>query len=223
MRWLLGNNNERQKNAQAIRELTAEVQKYQEQIAQISSVLEERANREKELHEQLNKLTRIQYKAGQETQLKWEHLLQGLDSIQKWQDEFAGRTQNIAFLTRQNEQLLNALVLHLDEIDLTYAGVRSGGEAWSDLLRQWADRIVIALNEAGVYEIDVLGKPFNPHLAEGMGVIDRDGADLAGDSADADISYEVAEVTKRGFMDASGRILRKAQVLTYKEPTEGGN
>lgn len=219
MRWLFGNNSEQEKTTLAIQQLTLELQKNQEQIAQISSGLNERATREKELHEQLNKLTRVQYKAGQETQLKWEQLLRGLDSIQKWQDEFAGQTQNNGLLARQNEQLLNVLVLHLDEIDLALANLRSGGEDWANLLRQWADRMVNALSEAGVYEIDVLGKPFNPHLAEGVGVVERVRADSADDSA-AGISYEVAEVTKRGFADAAGRVLRKAQVITYKESAE---
>jgi len=31
------------------------------------------------------------------------------------------------------------------------------------------------------------------------------------------LPYEVAEVVKRGFIDNDGRLLRKAQVITYEE------
>ncbi|WP_171904677.1 hypothetical protein [Sporolituus thermophilus] len=29
--------------------------------------------------------------------------------------------------------------------------------------------------------------------------------------------YEVAEVVKRGFLDSAGRVVRKAEVITYQE------
>ena len=216
MRWLFGNDGEQEKTALAIQQLTLELQNNQEQIAQISSYLHDKENQEKELQEQLNKLTRLQYKTGQDLQWKWEELLRGLDSIQTWQREFAERTQKIDLLSRQNDQLLNVLVAHLDEIDLALAILRSDGEAWADLLRKWAERILTALREVGIYEIDLLGKSFNPHLAEGVGVIERERAKAAEHSAGT-VPYEVAQVTKRGFLDSAGQVLRKAQVLTYKE------
>jgi len=36
-------------------------------------------------------------------------------------------------------------------------------------------------------------------------------------SKQIDIPYEVASVVKRGFIDRDGVLLRKAQVITYKE------
>ena len=48
-------------------------------------------------------------------------------------------------------------------------------------------------------------------VAEGVGVIPRE------PGTDAVVPYEVAEVVKRGFVNSEGQVLRKAEVITYRE------
>jgi len=150
----------------------------------------------------LAKLTRLQYKSGQETQVKLEQLNQGLANVQQWQTEYDAK----------REYLLDILLCQLDEIDRAGAGLDDReNNPWQPLLQQWSQRMIAAVAELSLYEIDILGKTFEPQVAECVGAVIRV------QETDTPVSYEVAEVVRRGFVNSEGRLLRKAQVITYEE------
>lgn len=161
---------------------------------------------------QLAKLARLQYKTGQDTQVKLEQLTQALAEVRQWQAEYRVKSEELNSLHGQREYLLNTLLCQLDDMDRACAGCKDKeNNAWLLLLQQWQQRIISVLTEMGICEVDVLGKTFDPQVAECVGVV-------PGIPASA-VPYEVAEVVRRGFANSEGIILRKAQVITYGEDT----
>lgn len=137
-------------------------------------------------------------------------MTQALAEVRQWQAEYRVKSEELNSLHGQREHLLNMLLCQLDEMDRACAGLKNkGNNAWQLLLQQWRQRIITALAEMGIREVDVLGKTFEPQVAECVGVV-------PGMPASA-VPYEVAEVVKRGFANSEGIILRKAQVITYGE------
>lgn len=181
-------------------------------IAKINERTEAGLQQWDEFGRQLAKLTRLQYKSGQEIQVKLGELCQGLAEVQKWQAQYDIKAERLNTLARQQEYLLNMLLCQLDEIDMASAGIKDKeNSTWQPLLNQWSQRIIAMLAEMNIYEVDVIGKTFDPQVAEGVGVIPRE------PGTDAVVPYEVAEVVKRGFVNSEGQVLRKAEVITYRE------
>lgn len=104
------------------------------------------------------------------------------------------------------------LLSQLDDVDVACDGMEEGtSDEWLPLLQQWSKKIIMTLSELDIKEIDVVGKTFEPRSADSIGTIPRSGLNSM------DIPYEVASVVKRGFIDKDGVLIRKAQVITYKE------
>jgi len=183
-----------------------------EEIAKIREAAVEGLPRWDELNGQLTKIMRLQYKAGQETQVKLEQLSNGMTKVQEWQSEYGVKTERLHALTQQREYLLEVLLLQLDEIDMACAGINDKEDnTWQPLFTQWAQRIITALSEMGIYEVDLVGKTFDPQIAEGVDSMPR----MPG--MKNSVPYEVAEVVKRGFVTIDGQVLRKAEVITFQE------
>jgi len=65
-----------------------------------------------------------------------------------------------------------------------------------------------------------VGTSFNPTLAESIGTVVRQPVRTGTTEEELVrvlLSYEIAEVVKRGFVYENGALLRKAQVITYQE------
>lgn len=212
MSWLFWKKDRQRELDDTLNQIVFQLVEIKADIARTSERTEEDLQQGEEFGGQLVKLTRLQYKSGQETQVKLEQLSQGLAEVQEWQAEYGIKAENVSALSRQREYLLDVLLCQLDEIDIACAGIKDKeNNTWQPLLNQWAQRIVAALAEMGIYETDIIGKTFDPQLAEGVGVTPR------APGTDAAVPYEVAEVVKRGFMNSEGRVLRKAEVITYRE------
>ncbi|WP_425058477.1 hypothetical protein SCACP_31300 [Sporomusa carbonis] len=214
MSWLFWKKDRHREFEHAVGLLASQQQEIKDAINEISKRTAENLQQQDEFSGQLAKLTRLQYKSGQEVQAKLEQLAQGLKAVRQWQAEYDAKTDSFITVSRQREYLLDVLLCQLDEIDMACAGLNDKeNNAWQPLLHQWAQRIVAALAELGIYEVDIIGKTFDPQVAIGVGVMPR------APGTAANIPYEVAEVVKRGFVDSEGRLLRKAQVITYQEVT----
>lgn len=72
------------------------------------------------------------------------------------------------------------------------------------------DQLVRTLEELGLTEIDLMGKPYDPHLAEVVGSIN--GKD----------EHVVAEVVRKGYM-LGDKVIRVGQVKVGRKPEENIN
>jgi len=170
---------------------------------------------------QVSKVARLQYKTGQDMLGKLERLDAGVDDLRRRQDIYDMNEANYKALELQNNFLVEVFIHLLDDIDLVSSRLQGEGqEVWRHLLNQWAGQILTALRETGIGELDILGRSFNPQLAEAIGTVDCDLPDdgaSGGENVRSLVPYEVVEVVKRGFAYKDGRLLRKAQVITRKE------
>lgn len=212
MSWLFWKQDRQRELNDTVNQLVSQLVEMKTDIAQINERTAEGLQQWDEFSGQLAKLTRLQYKSGQETQVKLEQLSQGLAEVHEWQAEYGIKAESLNTLARQREYLLNVLLCQLDEIDMASAGIKDKeNNTWQPLLNQWSERIIAALAEMAIYEVDVIGKTFDPQVAEGVGGIPR------APETDAAVPYEVAEVVKRGFVSSEGKVLRKAEVITFRE------
>lgn len=156
--------------------------------------------------QQENKLLRMQYKSSQE-------ILGNLEDIKK-SLSLAGQVQDKLHKEQKHKGLmLKCLLELLDDLDLVNAKVQGDEEdRWKDLCRCWSGKITGALNEAGIVEIPLLGREFNPLYAEALGTVTKDVWE-----GRPTFAYQVVEVCKRGFVWADGSILRKGSVVTVEE------
>ncbi|MFZ5651840.1 MAG: nucleotide exchange factor GrpE [Bacillota bacterium] len=189
-----------------------------EQVARIAGQLAGVGEQSAEIGSQVNKLARIQYKTGQEIMGKLDRLAAGMDLVQRWQSDHDAGASRLNVMEHQIEYLTGVIIGQLDDIDFVCAGLQGEGrENWRKLLRPWGDRLLAALAEVGVYEVDVIGRTFDPQLAESIGAVARDSSAGGGETSGPRVPYEVVEVVKRGFVLSDGRLLRKAQVITVRE------
>jgi molecular chaperone GrpE (heat shock protein) len=202
------------------------MEKMSGQLANIDEITGLLSGQVAEIGVHVNRATRMQYKTGQDTQEKLEQLSASLDAVRQWQTAHDVDATRLDDLERQNSCLTGALMRWLDDID--HVRLRLQGEEremWQQLLERWAGQLLQALDETGVYELDLLGASFDPQWAESIGAVGR--GQLAPDpsgsgNARPHVPYEVVEVARRGFTFRDGRLLRKAQVITIREETSLG-
>ncbi|MBF7081459.1 nucleotide exchange factor GrpE [Desulfallas sp. Bu1-1] len=198
-----------------IMQIVAHISRQSEQIAKSNEQMAE-------LGIQLNKLARLQYKTGQDMQVKLEKLMIGIDDArQHWQAARDAELTQLHAMERQIDSLMMVLINWIDDIDLISARLQDGEqEAWRQLLKKWAGQILTALAGIGVHELEVKGRSFNPQLAESIGTVacspSAPGASNDGHTRST-VPYQVVEVARRGFVFNDGRLLRKAQVITMRE------
>lgn len=165
------------------------------------SMINELSHQINDIHAQVMKLTRLQYKATQNMQGQLEQITSQIECLQQTQNE--ANTDELNALIERN-------IRWLDDMDQLNAQLQDG-DAWKPILQAWTDQLLASLKENGIVEIDVLGKQFNPQLAESIGT--RSALHTSTDEASY-IPYQTLEVIRRGFIHRDGRMLRKAQVLT---------
>ena len=175
-----------------------------------------------EISDQVRKLGRLQYKSGQEVQGKLEGLGTRLEGVQQWQDTYTLDKSRLEILEQQIGQVSEILLVWLDDLDLLATNLREQGQVeWLKLLNKWTQQGLQALRIHGIVEIQLVGTSFNPILAEAIGTVVRPTLNTAQEEVEetvrVSVSYEVAEVVKRGFVYQDGPLLRKAQVITYQE------
>lgn len=174
-----------------------------------------------EISDQVRKLGRLQYKSGQEVQGKLEGLGTRIECVQQWQDTYTLDKSRLETLEQQIGQVSEILLVWLDDLDLLATNLREQGQVeWFKLLNTWTQQGLQALRIHGIVEIQLVGTSFNPILAEAIGTVARPPLNTAQEVEETvrvSVSYEVAEVVKRGFVYQDGPLLRKAQVITYQE------
>jgi molecular chaperone GrpE (heat shock protein) len=180
-------------------------QRVHEQFADMFEITNSLSQQISELSEQITKLTRMQYKTTQQLQGQLEGMRSQIDNIQQTQLE--GDPNPFHTLLEKNIRWLD----DIDQLCKRLEGKET--DMWQQTLRAWAEQLLSALAENGIHEIHVLGKPFQPQLAEAIGTVPL--PDASGKEVNY-VPYQVMEVVRRGFACQDGRILRKAQVITLE-------
>ncbi|SDF71174.1 nucleotide exchange factor GrpE [Sporolituus thermophilus] len=193
-------------------QLAAQLTAIQDGLANLSERLAADADEWQEISDQLAKLARLQYKSSQEITGRLADVDQRLAALAAAQAETVVREETLQSLAWQRQYLVDILLQQLDELDRACAGLNGEtGAAWRELLTTWAERLVAALEAVGLYELNVTGQTFDPAVANAVGSIRRR------QPTQGTVPYEVAEVVRRGFRDGAGRVVRKAEVITYQE------
>lgn len=212
MNWLFGKNDKLDGLTKTVTQLAVQLAQIKETMANVSEKNTETILQQTECTAQLAKLTRIQYKSGQETQDKLNQLCQEMSSLRQQHTEHMVITDQLPIVTQQRDHLLNSLLCQLDDIDTACSGFKDNPDsAWQPLLELWSARVITTLAEIGIHELHITGTTFQPQTAEAVGTVARP------TDTPAAVPYEIAEVIKRGFTAPDGTLLRQAQVITYKE------
>lgn len=207
-------------NESVYKQLNEQLTQLGEELSKVSAQITGSNEQAAELGGQVNKLTRLQYKTGQDMHGKLDKLMTGLDTLQSRHSAYDINITQLKTLERQLDSLTGALIRWIDDIDLVCAQLLSTEqEAWLQLMNQWSGQLLTALAGAGIHELDLKGRSFDPRLAESIGTVKLDPAptEIRGvENHQSPVPYEVVEVVKRGFVCSDGHLLRKAQVLTLQ-------
>ncbi|UOQ83602.1 nucleotide exchange factor GrpE [Gracilibacillus salinarum] len=157
--------------------------------------------------DQLKKLSRHQVKTSKNIEEKLDNLPSVL-SIQTERDKLSN--ENNQYQHRQKQQIESHLAM-IDEMDHVSSGIKEADKQWEEMLKHWIQTMLTDLKNIGVYEVEVLGKGFDPQLAESMQTVAK--SELASTPS---VPYQVVEVLKRGFVNEQGKVIRKAQVITVE-------
>lgn len=163
--------------------------------------------------EQIHKWSRFQYKSVQETQSRLDQFELALESLSSWQAEQDLQSTRIADLEKRLDGTSLALIHWLDDIDhlcMKLPEKEKGG--WMDMLQQWTDQLLTALEALDIHELDVLHRSFDPRLAESIGTV-PEGLVEPGLNK---VPFQVVSVINRGYTQGQHMILRKAQVITLQ-------
>ncbi|MDD3305799.1 MAG: nucleotide exchange factor GrpE [Acetobacterium sp.] len=165
----------------------------------------------KENAELINRLSRLQYKMGQELINKVTPIYENLGDVIEFCQKGQVATE-LAIRENSNRMLVSTLIDSIDTIDGVMQNSRENiPDEWRAFLKTIQISELEGLARVGIRELELLGSSFNPIFAESVEVraIDQ----LAGQNK-AMRPYEVIEVLRRGFIDGEGRVIRKAQVIT---------
>ncbi|MFD1362067.1 nucleotide exchange factor GrpE [Lentibacillus salinarum] len=167
------------------------------QIKQQTTATEEKL---RDIEQQLQKLTRLQYKTGKSTEDKLDHLTTMLDT----------ERTNMATDNDSQKRVIESLISQIDDMDIVYNRLADDTQ-WSGLVRKWLQSLLQTLEDLGITEIIHEGDMFDPTRAEAVESIPLDSNHQL---------YEITTVHKRGFAFTNGRIIRKAHVTTVKGETQ---
>lgn len=165
----------------------------------------------KENAEMINRLSRLQYKMGQELINKVTPIYENLGEVTEFCQKGQAVTE-LAIRENSNRMLVSTLIDSIDTIDGVMQNTCGNiPDEWRTFLKTIQISELDGLARVGIRELELLGSSFNPIFAEAVEVraIDQ----LTGQNK-AMRPYEVIEVLRRGFIDGEGKVVRKAQVIT---------
>jgi len=108
---------------------------------------------------------------------------------------------------------VGTLIEMIDEFDLIRQGLHEDSDNWNQVLEKWTATLLKSINKQDTFEIDLLGKQFDPRLAEAVSTVSKN--EIEGD--DLYSNYDIVRVLRRGYKNSEGYVIRKASVITIKE------
>ena len=143
----------------------------------------------KKLKEELEKVK----KESEDNKNKYLRALADYQNYEKRVSE-----ERVVLRQNANKELLLKLVMILDDLEKAQPFVKDEG------LQLIKEKFVKLLKDEGVEEMQVVGKQYDPHLAEAIEVVEGDKDNL------------IKEVLRKGY-SYNGKILRVAQVRVSKK------
>jgi len=164
--------------------------------------------------EQVNRLSRLQYKTGQDIMNKVTPIYENLGNLTTLCQKGC-ETLEIRSLENRNLILVGSLLKTIDSIDGVLKNDQQKiSEEWRTFLMTLQESALEGLKKIGIGEVEVMGVTFNPTFAESVGVKTLDQLE---DQNRNYHPYEVIEVLYRGFINGEGQVIRKAQVISIKQ------
>ncbi len=155
--------------------------------------------------EQLNELKERAAKADEH----WDRLLRTTADFENFKKRAAREKQEA--IKYANEGLLQKLLPVLEHLDIALAASQvtapEAGQSHQEGLRMICQQLKTVLAEAGLEEVDALGKPFDPHLHEAISQQETPEVPEG----------QVVQQLRKGYR-FRGRLLRPASVVVAKQP-----
>lgn|GEM_PF-6479291 len=173
-----------------------------------------------------NKLSRLQYKIGQDTMVKIDQFAGKMAEGDRWQEAYQSVAERLVASEQQHRQVIQRLVTWLDDLDSVIQEMQKAEpNSWYQLFQQWNSQILQLLDNLGVSQLEVMGQAFDPRLAEALGTVKASEVNRVGtevteaDGVGGELApCQIVQVVKRGYWETgSGKLLRKAQVITVEE------
>lgn len=200
MNWKFWSNKKSEKD-QALESLVREVSLMNGKL----SIMEENNQ------ELIQKSLRLQYKYFHDIIKGIEQLNNRFDKTSDFNEKYTEILRHNENLQKDKDYIIERYIQLLDDIDLIFDNINMGGqEYWIQLLKNWKTQILKSLELVGLYEIDILGKSFDPNISEAISTEKRE-------INKAYKPYEIVKILQRGFILEDGTLLRKANVVTVEE------
>lgn len=171
----------------------------------------------KENAEQINRLSRLQYKNGQDLLKKMTPIY---DTLGDLSNVCIMGKESIKITTLENRQhaLVVALLQSIDAIDIILLNQQEEISAeWEGFLSNIQKSELEGLQKTGIQEIHLVGSAFNSIFAES---VDSVAFSQLENPKQNYLPFEIIAVLKRGFVSDEGKVIRKAQVVTIRQKDE---
>lgn len=204
MNWKFWQNDDHEKILEEVEKLTEKVNSMEEKI--------------NDLDKSEKKMNRLQYKQNQDLFKKIDKLSQLVDQQIPDQELISELKSRVDSYSLNVEKSSKKIIELIDEFDLIIRGLDSDENSWSNLLKNWSQRLLKILEQNDIYQLKLIDKEFDPRRAEALTTVNSE--TLTEYSQQQDSNYnnnQIVEVIKRGYQDQEDNILRKSQVVVYKE------
>ncbi|SDH90531.1 nucleotide exchange factor GrpE [Halanaerobium congolense] len=204
MNWKFWQNDDQQKLLEKIENLTEKVNSMEEKI--------------NDLDKSEKKMNRLQYKQNQDLFKKIDELSQLVNQQRLDQELISKLKSRVDSYSLNVENSSKKIIELIDEFDLLKRGLDSDENSWSSLLENWSQRLLKLLEQNDIYQLNLKEKEFDPRRAEALTTVNSEA--LTEYPQQPVLNYnnnQIVEVIKRGYQDQEDNILRKSQVVVYKE------
>lgn len=187
-----------------------EVEKLTEKV----NSMEEKIN---DLDKSEKKMNRLQYKQNQDLFKKIDEISQLVNQQSLDQELISKLKSRVDSYSLNIENSSKKIIELIDEFDLIKRGLDSDENSWSNLLKNWSQRLLKLLEQNDIYQLNLKDKEFDPRWAEALTTVN---SEALTEYPQQDSNYnnnQIVEVIKRGYQDQEDNILRKSQVVVYKE------
>lgn len=204
MNWKFWQNDDHEKILEEVEKLTKKVNSMEEKI--------------NDLDKSEKKMNRLQYKQNQDLFKKVDELSQLVNQQSLDQELISELKSRVDSYSLNIENSSKKIIELIDEFDLLKRGLDSDENSWSNLLKNWSQRLLKILEKNDIYQLKLKDKEFDPRRAEALTTVNSETLTEYLQQQDSNYNNnQIIEVIKRGYQDQEDNILRKSQVVVYKE------
>jgi molecular chaperone GrpE (heat shock protein) len=186
-------------------------------------ISEQISNKAKEIEDKLINLENavselgINYKQMSRLQYKYSQEIEKLITVFEQRLADQSRINELEKYIYSYRDIINnnveTLIEIIDEFDLIRQGLDEDRNNWNQVLEKWTDTLLKLIKKQDTFEIDLLGKQFDPRLAEAVSTVSQNEIECD----DIYSNHDIVRVLKRGYKNIEDYVIRKASVITFKE------